>query len=100
MNHTPKEFVVDGDGCVGECFAKADDFRTLADGGKEFWVSLGELNQCFADDCEFAVHGRTDQTATAVIIKVDVGHSSLNGVARIREFCPIGPGIPGHGPAP
>jgi hypothetical protein len=68
---------------MAEFVAKGDDFRALADGGKELGVSLGELLQGFANDHELSFHGRTDQSATAVLIKVYCCHSSLNGLASI-----------------
>ena len=99
LNHRPHELVADGDIIVAEFVAKADDFRTLDDGSKEFWVSLAELFQCFTDDDELAFYGRTDQTVAAVLIEVDVGHSSLNSLASLKDIGQIGPGIPGQGPA-
>ena len=91
--------IVDSDVILAEFVAKSDDLCNLADGGKEYWVYLGELLQCFVDDYKLAFYGRTDQTAAAVISKVDFGHSILDGFARIQDIGQIGPGIPGYGPA-
>ena len=91
LDDAPNQSIVDDGVLVGELISKADDLWSLIDLGKLILVSLRELVECFADDCELPLHRRANQAALAVVIEADASNGLLDGLTSLDHIAEEGP---------